>query len=185
MNLALFGHAKQPPEVIDITYSVQEAFSGKYFFGQTDLLTFGGGCNAWGGLINPVNSGVDMFWNVYTISNFSNHPFTTEAWLNSTPPGIGIVSKSVASSNQAIIPLPQPRVELHHANCIAQAPTDGIYSFLRRVEPYSTLIRHDFQGLIIIPPGGTAILFLRSPGPETFQSRIAFGWWEQKSNTCP
>ncbi len=180
MDLALFEHLKQPLEIIDITYSVQQTFLGNYFFGQTDLLTFGGGYNAWGGLINPVGSGVDMFWNVYTISNFSSRPFTTEAWLNSTPPGKGIVSINVASANQAIIPLPRPIVELQYADCRLQSPTDGIYSFLRRVEPNSTLTRHDFQGLIIIPPGGSAILFLRSPDQETIRSRIAFGWWEQK-----
>ena len=180
MDLALSEHLKQPLEVIDITFSVQQTFLGNYFFGQTDILTFGGGYNAWGGLINPVGSGVDMFWNVYTISNFSSRPFTTEAWLNSTPPGKGIVSKNVAPANQAIIPLPRPIVELQYADCLLQSPTDGIYSFLRRVEPNSTLTRHDFQGLIIIPPGDSAILFLRSPDQETIRSRIAFGWWEKK-----
>jgi hypothetical protein len=181
MGLALFKNLKQPQEVIDITYSVQQTFLGNYFFGQTDLLTFGGGYNAWGGLINPVGSGVDMFWNVYTISNFSSRPFTTEAWLNSTTPGKGTVSINAASANQAIIPLPRPKVELQYTDYILQSPTDGIYSFLRRVEPNSTLTRHDFQGLIIIPPGGSAILFLRSPDQEIIRSRVAFGWWEQKS----
>lgn len=178
-----FGTCKkinQPIRVVDLTYSVWETFLGNYFLGQADMLTFGDEYNAWGALINPPNSGVDMFWNVYTFSNFSSYPFTAEIWLNSTPPGNGILSKTVASANQSISPLPQAKVELQYKDHVLKLPKGGIFSFTRRVEPKYTLTRHDFQGMIIIPPGGSAITYLKSPGKGIIQSTVAFGWWEQE-----
>jgi len=170
----------QPLKVVNLTFSVWETFLGNYFFGQTGLLTFGNRYNAWGALINPPDSGVDMFWNVYTLSNFSSQPFTAEIWLNSTLPGRGALSKDVASANQAINPPPQPKVELQYGDHVLKPPTKGIYSFARIVEPNYTLTRHDFQGMIIIPPGGSAITYLKSLMNGTIQSKIAFGWWEQE-----
>lgn len=176
------NHVKQPPSVIVIPYSVQQAFLGSYFFGQTELLTFGSQTHAWGALVNPVYSGVNLFWNVYTISNFTDKPLTTEFWLNSSPIGKIKTSTLVASSNQAIVPCPSPKVVIQYAEEVPTTPRDGIYSFTRRVEPHTTLTRHDFQGLIILPPGGNAIGFIKSPGQGIFRARIAYGWWEEKVN---
>lgn len=180
MSFKTCKKTNKPLKVVDLTYSVWETFLGNYFFGQTDLLTFGDKYNAWGALINPPDSRVDMFWNVYTFSNFSSQPFTAEVWLNSTSPSRGTLSKNVTSANQSINPPPQPKVELQYADHILKPPTGGIYSFTRRVEPNYTLTRHDFQGMIIIPPGGSVIIYLNSPGKGTIQSTIAFGWWEQE-----
>ncbi|MCW2279396.1 DUF6143 family protein [Heliophilum fasciatum] len=171
-----------PVKVVDWTFSVWETLLGNYFFGQTEMLTFGDGYNAWGALINPTDSGVDMFWNVYTFSNFSSQPFTAEVWANSMPPGQGIVSKNIASANQMLNPPPMPKITLQYGDRVLQSPTQGIYAFTRIVEPKATLTRHDFQGMIIIPPGGSVITYLRSPGKGNIQSRIAFGWWEQDSS---
>jgi hypothetical protein len=167
-------------KVVNISNSVWETFLGNYFFGQTDPLTFGDGYNAWGALINPSGSGVDMFWNVYTFSNFSSRPFTADVWLNSTPPGKGTLSVNTASANQSINPPPKPKVELQFADHIMKPPAGGSFSFTRRVEPNYTLTRHDFQGMIIIPSGGSAITYLLSQGKEAIRASVAFGWWEQE-----
>lgn len=180
MSFGKFIKATVPLEVVNIANSVWETFLGNYFFGQTDPITFGNGYNAWGALINPPASGVDMFWNVYTFSNFSILPFTAEVWLNSTPPGRGKLSGNVAAANQSIEPPPQPKTELQFAEHIVKPPAGGIFSFTRRVEPNYTLTRHDFQGIIIIPPGGSAVTYLRSPGKEAVRASVAFGWWEQE-----
>ncbi|HJV45100.1 MAG TPA: DUF6143 family protein [Bacillota bacterium] len=169
----------QPVEVINTPYSVYAAFQGNYFFGQTEKLNLSSGNHAWGGLINPIGSGVQLFWNVYTISNFSRQPFTAEIWLNSTLVGKGQKSQNVSPSNLSLSPLTYPRVELQYAEGFSELPSDGIFSFIRRVEPGTTLTRHDFQGLIILPPGGSVIVLVRSPGTHQVQSRIAFGWWEE------
>ena len=39
------------------------------------MLISGQDLNAWGGLINPSDSGVNLFINVYTVTNFSETPF--------------------------------------------------------------------------------------------------------------
>ena len=177
--LDIFKKNIRPIQVVDLTNPTLQAILGNYFIGQTDLLTFGDKYNAWGALINPPDSGVDIFWNVYTFSNFSSRPFTAEVWLNSTPPGNGMSSKNVTSANQSISPPSLPKIELQYGDHVIKPPTGGIYSFTRIVEANNTLTRHDFQGMIIIPPGGSAITYLRSPVKGNIQATIAFGWWEQ------
>jgi hypothetical protein len=183
MSFRAFKKIAGPLKVVNLTHSVWETYLGNYFFGQTGPLTFGGGYNAWGALKNPPDSGVDMFWNVYTFSNFSSRPFTAEVWLNSTPPGRGTLSVNVASANQSINPPPKLKVELQFADHIVKPPAGGSFSFTRRVEPNYTLTRHDFQGMIIIPPGGSAVTYLISQGKEAMRASVAFGWWEQECKT--
>ena len=180
MSLRSGKKIDQPLKVVDLTFSVWETMLGNYFFGQTEQLNFGNGYHAWGALLNPSDSGVDLYWNVYTFSNYSGQPYTAEVWLNSASPGKGTLSKDVASANQAIKPPSQPKVELRYGDHVSKPPTGGLYAFTRRVEPDHTLTRHDFQGMIIIPPGGSVITYLKSPDKGTVQSIVAFGWWEQK-----
>lgn len=59
-------------EVVSIPVSLFKSMQGKYFVGQTEPLWVGNGLNAWAGLINPRNSGVNLYANVFTISNFSH-----------------------------------------------------------------------------------------------------------------
>lgn len=171
---------KRPQEVIVLSDAVYHSYLGEYFLGQTDMITFGGTYNAWGGLINPPGSNVNMFLNAYTISNFSNHPLTAEGWLSSMLSGKEQVSTDYAAGNQSIIPPPMPKVKIRSANFISKAPVGGTYTFVRRVEAAETLTKHDFQGIYIIPPGSSFTLFFLSPGKEQVQTRVAFGWWEEK-----
>lgn len=181
MNSKIYKE-RLPLKVVDLTFSVWEALQGNYFLGQTNLLTFGDEHNAWAALLNPPDSGINLFWNVYTLSNFSNKPFIAEVWLNSIPPSKGTASKNVASANQFATPPSKPKVELQFGENVIKSPSGGIYSFTRMVEPNYTLTRHDFQGMIILPPGGSAITYLKSPTKSTIQTRVAFGWWETNPN---
>jgi hypothetical protein len=168
-----------PEEVVVLSDAVYHSYLGKYFLGQTDMILFGGGYNAWGALVNPIDSGVNMFLNAYTISNFSNEPFTAEGWLSSALPGEAMLSRHLAAGNQAMLPLPEPKVNIMSASNVAEKyPSGGTYTFTRRVEPNQTLTKHDFQGMYIIPPGSSFALFFLSPGKERVWSRLAFGWWE-------
>ncbi len=170
-----------PKEVVVLSESVYRSYLGKYFLGQTNMIYFGGNDNAWGALVNPKGSNVNMFLNAYTISNFSDVPFTAEGWLSSTLPGEPLISKHFAAGNQAIYPPSQPKVNILSAsNVTKKTPTGGIYTFTRRVEPNQTLTKHDFQGMYIIPPGSSFALFFLSPGKEHIKSRLAFGWWEEQ-----
>ncbi|ACL75741.1 DUF6143 family protein [Ruminiclostridium cellulolyticum] len=182
MNLAFMENEKQPKKVIVLSDAVYHSYLGKYFLGQTDLITFGGSYNGWGALINPENSNVNMFLNAYTISNFASVPLTAEGWLSSVLPGKPKLSPYFAAGNQSITPSPMPKVKIKNASMVSPTPTSGTYTFVRRVEPNETLTKHDFQGMYIIPPGSSFALFFLSPGKEQIQTRVAFGWWEEKVN---
>lgn len=171
---------KYPQNVIVLSEAVYHSSLGEYFLGQTDKITFGGEYNGWGGLINPTDSRVNMFLNAYTISNFSNESLTAEGWLSSTLSGKVKSSLDYAAGNQAIIPPPMPKVKIQSANFVSKTPTGGTYTFVRRIEPIETLTKHDFQGMYIIPPGSSFTLFFLSPGKSQVQTRVAFGWWEER-----
>lgn len=181
MSLRLLKKAPMPTKAIVLSNSVYQSSLGKYFLGQTEMLTFGGSYNAWGALHNPIESNVNMFLNAYTISNFSTEPLTAEGWLSSLLPGEAQVSKFFAAGNQAISPPAKPQVEIKNASLVTKTPTGGTYTFVRRVEPNQTLTKHDFQGMYIIPPGSSFALFFLSPGKQHVQARVAFGWWKEKS----
>jgi hypothetical protein len=53
-------------KVVSIPITLFESSQGEYFVGQSELLVFGQGNNAWAGLINPPNSGVNLHVNVFT-----------------------------------------------------------------------------------------------------------------------
>lgn len=151
----------------------------KYFVGQTEFLIIGQNTNAWGGLINPCNSGVNLFVNVITISNFSDASYTAQIWFNSKPPGKGTLSDNVVAANTAVSPLPVPKVKLKFVQSVAGIPTGGVNAFDRIVPPKATLVSEE-DGKFIIPPGGSYIIFLQGPDSKIIKSKIAFGWWEEK-----
>ena len=59
---------KQPMEVVDITSPAMNSMLGRYFIGQTGELCFGNCFNAWGGIVNPINSGVNLYFDIFTIT---------------------------------------------------------------------------------------------------------------------
>ncbi|MDD3173210.1 MAG: DUF6143 family protein [Herbinix sp.] len=167
-------------DVIVYPDSVYHSSLGEYFLGQTETIHFGGRYYAWGGLINSDSSNAMMFLNAYTISNFSSQPITAEGWLSSKLPGIPRVSPNFAAGNQAILPPRQPKITIQNASNVNEKPYGGTYTFVRRVEPNQTLTKHDFQGMYIIPPGSSFVLFFLPFEKEQIEVKIAFGWWEEE-----
>ncbi len=180
MSYLYFPDEKQPQNVIVLSNSVYQSYLGRYFLGQTKTIYFEDNSMAWGGLINPDNSNVNMFLNAYTISNYSDQPITAEGWLSSSLPGAAITSHDYAAGNQSIAPPTQPMVKIQSANYVTTTPSDGTYAFTRRVEPMITLTKHDFQGMYMIPPGGSFVLFFLPGNKKPIHVRIAFGWWEEE-----
>ncbi len=178
---SMHDYEKQLQKVNVLPENVYHSYLGEYFLGQTDIISFGGIYNAWGALVNPAGSNVNMFLNAYTITNFSDVALTAEGWLSTILPGIRQSSPYFAAGNQAIIPAPMPKVEIQNASYVSGNPIGGTYTFVRRVEPSETLTKHDFQGMYIIPPGSSFSLFFLSPGNLQIYSRVAFGWWEEKA----
>ncbi len=182
MSMLFISNEAQPQKAIVLKDSVYHSFLGEYFLGQTDMISYGGNLQAWGGLFNPPDSSVNMFLNAYTISNFSNQPITVEGWLGAVLPGRAVISYHVAAGNQSISPPIIPKVLIKSGNSVTGTPVNGTYTFVRRVEPSITLTKHDFQGMYIIPPGSSFALIFLSAGAGDIKVKVAFGWWEE--NRC-
>lgn len=172
-----------PLEVVSIPNPLNKSLQGKYFAGQTELLTFSNTTNAWGALINPRNSGVDLFANVYTVTNLSENPFLVQIWFNPDPPGTGSVSSKVSPANTALVPPPVPKVQIQYNQNVSGIPLGGVNVFDRIVPPGSTLASEE-DGKFIFPSGGKWVLFLTalSPVAASYSAIIAMGWWEEKAN---
>jgi hypothetical protein len=170
---------EQPMEVVDITNPGRYSRLGKYFIGQTGELTFGNRYNAWGGLINPVNSKVNLYFDIFTITNFSSHNFTAEILLNALL-AKARTSSLVTPANQAIVPHPKPKAILQYADYLTEAPLGGINIFDRIVPENSTLVSDSHKGSIIIGPGRSFSILLKSPGTELIKGTIVLTWWEEE-----
>lgn len=180
MNNELLHGMRNPKEAVVLPDNVYHSYIGEYFFGQTKALQFDENHYAWGGLVNPAGSNVMMFLNAYTISNFSDQPITAEGWLSSSLEGKAETSTLFAAGNQAVFPPKLPRVTLQSASFVDNTPSGGTYTFTRRVEASQTLTKHDFQGMYIIPPGSSFILFFLPSVKDFVEVKIACGWWEER-----
>lgn len=171
----------KPIEVVTIPNPLSKSLQGKYFAGQTETLTFSNTTNAWGALVNPVGSRVNLFANVFTITNLSTEPFLVQIWFNTNPPGVGTVSPKFSPADTALSPLLVPKTQIQSNENIIGVPSGGVNVFDRIVPPGATLASEE-DGKFIFPPGGNWVLFLTAPGIEarTHQAIVAFGWWEEK-----
>lgn len=171
---------KLPVEVVDITSPAMNSMLGRYFIGQTGMLEFGNNLDAWGGIVNPAYSGVNLYFDIFTITNFSSQNFNGEIWLNARPPRKTKPSSTVTPSNQAISPPPKPKAIMVYSDGIAEPLTKGVNIFGRIVTSNSTLVSDSHKGSIIIAPGGSFSILLKSPGPQKVKGTIVLTWWEEK-----
>ncbi|MEN6567093.1 MAG: DUF6143 family protein [Veillonellales bacterium] len=168
-----------PKGVVSIPVSLFESSKGRYFVGQSGLLHFGNGKNAWCGLFNPCSSQVKLHVNVFTITNLSDTDFLAEIWFNPELHGKETVSDLVTPANRAICPRPRPEVELIFADDVRCSPEGGVNAFAREVAPKTT-IAQDEDGKYIIPEGESFTIFLIGQEVSCLQARVAFGWWEER-----
>lgn len=169
-----------PIEVVDITTPALNSMLGRYFIGQTELLNFGNRGDAWGGIVNPIDSGVNIYFDIFTITNFLAQSFIGEIWLNARPPRNAKPSGAVTPSNQAIFPSPKPKATMLNADNLGEPLLKGVNIFGRIVPPNSTLVSDSHKGSIIIPPGGTFSILLQSQSLQNVQGNIVLTWWEEK-----
>lgn len=165
-------------KTVNIPNPLYQSLQGRYFVGQTETIRLGKGKNAWGGLINPSHSGIDLFVNAFTITNHSDQPITAEIWFNPIPPGKPMISDKVTPANTALSPLPKPKVKIEFVELINGHPQKGVNAFKRIIAPQSTLAS-DEDGKFIFPPRGAFVIFLVSPNNETIKAEVAFGWFEK------
>lgn len=165
---------------VAVPITLAKSLEGKYFVGNSGLLTFGNGTNAWARLYNPPNSRVNLFVTAWTVSNLTDAPFRAQIYFNSTPPGAPMESSLISPANTAFCPLPSPKIKLQYASSVTGEPTGGAQTFARRIPPQST-VAEDEDGKFIFPPGGSFLVFLSNPGAPDLKlsGEIAFGWWEE------
>ncbi|QEY34396.1 hypothetical protein FL966_04630 [Caproiciproducens galactitolivorans] len=165
---------------VNIPIELYESLNGNYFMGYGDNLSLGNGTSAWARLYNPPNSGVNLYVNVWTVTDISDSPFRAQFWFNATPPKGSFESVPVTPSNTAIRPVPHPRVQLQVASNVSGEPTGGVKAFVRRGESGTTVVDTE-NGKLIFPPGGSFLVFLSvTEDVSAAAGRIAFGWWEEK-----
>ncbi|WP_216830806.1 DUF6143 family protein [Alkalihalobacterium elongatum] len=170
---------KQPIKLVNITSPALNSKLGRYFIGKTKVLNFGGGYYAWGGIVNPSNSGVNLYIDLFTITNFTTQNFISEIWLNAHPPKNAVISYDVTPTNQAILTPPKPKAVMKYSGYSTEPMTKGVNIFDRIVTQNSTLVSDSHNGSIIIGPGGSFSILLRSPGFEYITGTIVFTWWEE------
>ena len=167
-----------PQKVVSIPISLFESEKGRYFVGQTENLWVGSGLNAWAGLVNPCNSDVNLYTNVFTISNFSDDYLTAKIWLNTNLPQKGSISHKISPTNTSLNPLPENKVDIRFVESTARLPENGVNVYERIVPPNTTLIGEE-DGKFIAPPGGNYILVIKSSSSKLDKVIVAFGWWEK------
>ncbi len=165
-------------EVVSIPVSLSKSMQGKYFVGQTETLWVGNRSSAWAGLINQDNSGVNLYTNVFTISNFSDDYLTAEIWLNTNLPGKASVSHKISSTNTAIKPLSKNKVDIRFVESTTRVPENGVNVYERIVPPNTTLVGEE-DGKFIEPPGGNYVVVIKSSSSKLDKVIVAFGWWEK------
>lgn len=168
----------QLPEVVSIPVSLSKSIQGKYFVGQTKPLFVCDKKIAWSGLVNPCHSGVNLFANVFTISNFSNDYLTAEIWLNTDFPENATTSHLTSPTNTALCPFPQNEVDIKFVNSTTKFPKEGVNVYKRIVPPNTTLVGEE-DGKFIESPGGNYTVIIKSSSSILDKIIVAFGWWEQ------
>lgn len=122
---AIYNHELKPlQQVVDIPNPLYQSLQGKYFIGQTPTLFVSNSSNAWAALVNHDSSHRNLFFNVFTISNFSSNIITAQLWLNTTPPGNPATSSLISPTNTAFTPKPDHKVLLQY---VQYPPAESIY----------------------------------------------------------
>lgn len=166
-------------KAVNIPLPLYKSCQGNYFVGQTELLCFGNGNNAWGALFNPCDSRVKLFLNVITMTNLSQDNFLAELWFNPQLPGMATTSNMITPANLAICPIPTPEVQLNFSENLCGVPRCGVNAFDRMIPAQTTIVEEE-DGKFIIPPGEKFAVFLTGSEKVALQGRIAFGWWEER-----
>jgi hypothetical protein len=169
---------EQPEEIVDLTSAGWNSRQGRYFIGQTGELQLGQFYNAWGGIVNPCHSGVNLYFDIFTVTNYTDSNFTAEIWLNSKPPS-GALFLPVVPSNQSDLQPQRPKAHMMQADYIKEKLDGGINIFDRIVTSNSTLVSDSHQGSIILGPGETFSILLKSQGCRA-TATIVLTWWEEK-----
>ena len=170
-------------QIASMPYSLYLSLQGKYFLGSTGKLSFGNDNNAWAGLLNPIDSRVNLHLYFWEVSNIGPSPVRARIYFNSSPPGQRTIVNTVFQGNTTLCPPPKPRIKLYQASDVADEPKGGVKVFVRRALPEVT-VGDEEVGKFIFPPGGSFVIFLSNPETpdEPASATVGFSWWEEEVN---
>lgn len=157
-----------------LDYAFNKALEGRYYIGHTPVLALTS--TAWGALMNPPDSPMNLNVYVFTVTNFSATPFQAQGWLNA-PLENAQQSPHVSPSNLAKKPIRSPHVRLLYAENSAK-PSGGVSLLTRIAQPNTTVVA-EYDGRIIVPPGSSFAVFLNTSAKQRINAELAFGWWEE------
>lgn len=170
----------QPKEIVNLTVQMENARKGRMFVGQTKTLYFDNKHFAWGGIRNPIDSNVNLFMEIFTITNASVVSFRSEVLLNVFVPEEATVSTAVASTNQIIKPSPEPKAIIENVDFLEEPVQGGVNIFGRIVEPNSTLTMDSIRGTIILGPGKSFSMSMETQETQRVIGKIMYSWWEEE-----
>lgn len=172
---------KEFPKEISIPYALFQSEKGRYFIGQTPVLTGENG-KALVALVNPIVSKVNIFVNAITVTNTSELNLSAEFYLKSSFSG-ALTSNLFSCANTSIAPQPIPKGLIQYLPTTTTPPSGGVSIFSRIISPFSTVVVDG--GQIILSPGESLTVYLGNLLPIKANSTIvAFGWWEEKISNC-
>lgn len=165
-----------------VTYPVElcASLKGRYFTAQTPCLHVGCEGNAWGALINPRGSDVNLNFFVSTLNYIEGGDLTISFYMNADLPGCPREAPDPEPANTAIHPLPQAQTELLYASGVSGFPEDGQFMFSRTAYA-NQFLTIDGDGRFIVPPGGNICFFLSPLTRAQAESKVylAYGFWEE------
>ncbi|MEJ8545592.1 DUF6143 family protein [Brevibacillus borstelensis] len=153
------------------------AMQCKYYLGQTEPFTAGGGNPAWAALVNPLRSEVHLFVNEFVITNRSaSHSAEAQLWFGKAASlGDATVSQLVTPGFVQLSPCPQPQGQIAYHS--APLRISGTASATRIISPSSSAAAEKAGHWILGP--GTALVFFFSGERAAVDLVVSFGWWEQ------
>lgn len=169
---------KEPLSVVNVANSLVKADAGKYFLGESEFLNVGRMNLAWTGLINPYNSGVNLYLDIFVSSNMSPENMLAKIWFCSIVPPTGKISPKVTSANLAYQPKPIPRGQIQSGEGVNPAISAGTAVSTRLILA-STTVTSEKHGHWIIGPGTCILFSYVSQGTNNAHAVMAFGWWEE------
>jgi hypothetical protein len=173
---AMYGN--EPVSVVNLTNPLNKSLQGKYFLGETDQLNPTDSNRTWGALINPPNSDVHLYLDIYVLSNLSDDKLVSQICFCSSLPTHGKQSHEVSTANLTLNPRPMPRGQVQFGSGLDTTALAAIPVSTRVIPAYSS-VSSEKAGHWIIGPGQAILFTLTSSMNHPAPAVISIGWWEE------
>ena len=172
----MYGYG--PVNVVQLTNPFMKSMQGKYFLGETDQLSPNDSNRTWGGLINPHHSSVNLYLDIFVLSNLSDDKLVSQICFCCSLPTHGKQSHEVSTANLTLHPKPMPQGQVQFGSQLDTSALSAVPVSTRVVPSYSS-ISSEKAGHWIIGPGQAILFTLTSSMNHPSPAVISVGWWEE------